>query len=236
LTNSFKTPVGGAAAVFLLVALSALALLVSCASKVQQQQAPHAHIGASDVEFRRIYSSVQRPRSPHELLQNIKIAAHQELLFREDFYSDQNLQRFFGAETITWRDLGNPNIKSLFASNFGGISEPHRTGTLIIESISLSVTRITTAAGTEVTLRLLVGDARLTFETVEQILGPGWRAPRSLSVSEVHQRSKEPPSTSSHGNSRIEYDLGNGPFRSLLKLRFGARGTLETLILEQAAS
>src|SRR5262249_48050817 len=47
-----------------------------------------------------LYRSVKKPTTTLEILQNLKVVMDHDLLFREDFYTEDNLKQFFGGEKV----------------------------------------------------------------------------------------------------------------------------------------
>ena len=66
--------------------------------------------------------TVKKPTNPTKLLQNIKYAIDNELLIREDFYTDDNLKKLYGGERVVWKK-NEPVYKLVRVVELGGIFE-----------------------------------------------------------------------------------------------------------------
>jgi len=58
------------------------------------------------ISARALYTKAKKPTTATELLANIKFAADHHLMLREDFYTHENLLRFFGGAQIRWTVFG----------------------------------------------------------------------------------------------------------------------------------
>jgi hypothetical protein len=60
---------------------------------------------AEPADFRgKSLTTVNRPTTAIEAWRNLKFALDNDLFLREDFYTDENLKKFFAATQISWRE------------------------------------------------------------------------------------------------------------------------------------
>jgi hypothetical protein len=58
-----------------------------------------AELGSQQEE---LMATIARPTTTLEVLRNFKFALDNDLFLRDDFYTDENLQKFFAADRISW--------------------------------------------------------------------------------------------------------------------------------------
>ncbi|MHC4044671.1 hypothetical protein [Bradyrhizobium sp. 23AC] len=68
-------------------------------------QTPAARCAEINDPSGRTMVNVSPPTTANEVLRNFKIAFDNELFFRDDFYSEDNLERFFAADRISWNEV-----------------------------------------------------------------------------------------------------------------------------------
>ena len=90
------------------IVLATLAQSAQCEEINDSRKPPGAMINVTPVEF----------------LQNFKYALDNDLFLREEFYSDENLKRFFAATRISWVEKNLPERQSgdIFGQSSFGIS------------------------------------------------------------------------------------------------------------------
>jgi hypothetical protein len=77
--------------IILLVTVIALS---SCAQVRDENHAPKTTT--------ELVNALKRPVTPLDMLNHIKFALDNHLLIRRDFYSDENLEHFYGGERMSW--------------------------------------------------------------------------------------------------------------------------------------
>ncbi len=65
-----------------------------------------------------LMKKIRKPTSPKELLQNIKFAVDNDLLLRDDLYTDDNLKMLLGGRRVIWDNYRHlytlPNMHSMY--------------------------------------------------------------------------------------------------------------------------
>ena len=86
-------------------------LHVSCGLSLAQASPPDRSLSSNDnvaasnndsTVTKEVLAMINRPATITDLLQNIKFALEHDLLLQKDFYTDENLKRFFRTSKIEW--------------------------------------------------------------------------------------------------------------------------------------
>lgn len=102
-------------------------------AEMQQAKVAPQKAGKPTKELMR---KVKKPTNPTELLKNIKYAIDNELLIREDFYTDDNLKKLYGGERVVWKK-NEPVDKLVRVVELGGIFERAKK----LQNIGIGMTR-----------------------------------------------------------------------------------------------
>jgi hypothetical protein len=167
-----------------------------------------------------IVSGITTPKSPIELLKNIQIATNLHLVSREDFYTEQNLKKFFGGENTRWRKKAN-GILLVDILNFHEIAPPRVDVAGGFDSVDLYVARTVEKHGEiEGKLSLSVMRAGIfpSLGDIEGIFGLTWSEDRS---------GLDPHRVQSPSN-RIIYEKSDREVRSTESLEFGTDGSISS--------
>lgn len=86
------------------------------------EKGKHVTEPESTLSTNELVAMVKRPTTPTMMLENIKFALDHHLLLRDDFYSEEYLEHFFGAAKVRWANTVAPNkwgILEDFGTMFG---------------------------------------------------------------------------------------------------------------------
>lgn len=177
--------------------------------------------------------TVKAPKTPFELLENIKFAIEAQLLLQPDFLDEERLKQFTGATSVRCAARRADQHPGAFYCEFEGfekIVEPRRTEKFVMEGIALSLSQIRASNGAVASALLLLEFHQervgLPFARVTHLFGPGWKDDnRPISP---HRRLA--PSTAPNGNARITYGKG----KSRLDLVFGPNAELSSISFRAA--
>ena len=220
--NQSLTP----AAVLFLSGISSMSAGTSAADNQRPPESPSAPtIIEASKSGKEIFTMVSKPTTPIALLENIKVALDRHLLLREDFYTEENLVRFFGGTKVTWRVFNDPNRQWVFLSKFNQVVDALNSG----EGISFSAHRTVKDGATEAGIRLgfMSSDARLKFEGVVEIFGAEWQ-PKwdEEEMRRWHHGGYKTP-THPHGNAAIQYITESANIKRTIVMHFSFNGLLE---------
>jgi formylglycine-generating enzyme required for sulfatase activity len=186
-------------------------------------QAPPASEEAT-ISVEELYSSVKQPTTPLELLQNIKVVLDHDLLLREDFYTENNLKRFFAGQKVVLRYGGsrgeNPSVS---VSQFGSMVESVKSGGLVLEGIQFNFRRTVQSDNhVKAYLYFAVLTSDISFANVEQVFGTAWK----YDYRSPHRRQAPPSPTLPQGNARISYTVDHAAAKGRVDMEFHADATL----------
>ncbi|HTD03176.1 MULTISPECIES: hypothetical protein [Oxalobacteraceae] len=202
-----------------------------------------------------IFDMVKKPTTPRELLQNIKFSIDRNLLIRADFYTAENLERFFGgkAKVQTVRTQKN-DLEILSAvSNLGDVLA--NTKKLYGTSIEFDLQEKNENSGilhANVVVPGTSADPRLTVELVENVFGSSGEMTVSdssdaLSEKEAADRlqtadPKGPapfvgyaaPATHELGNKRIEFFIPKSGVNTSVVFFTFETGQIKNIVINQS--
>jgi hypothetical protein len=177
------------------------------------------------------YRQITPPMRGVHLLDNLDFALQHNVVLRQDFYTPENISRFFGAHTAIHRELDGtiwaswtvrPTAQELAKLEPGGWryaawqywvrSRRDRSGK---QSGEITITCNFAAYNAP------------TFEDVETVFGSQWRNGRLEGIP------PHPPPLPSgrHGNAYIIYDLDTATLQRSIEVRFRADGTFGSFAL-----
>lgn len=146
------------------------------------------------------------PRTPPELLHNLKTAFDLDLVSQDNFYSDDNLMAFSGASVVQRVE----NVAKIMVSIApAGMAKPfHELGH---PGVQYTIVKAISAAGkasVHAHLSFVENEQRgLSFENVEAIFGRDW-----ADYPIIPRPATWTPGRPTHpmGNGRIRYQFSNG--------------------------
>jgi hypothetical protein len=172
-------------------------------------------------------ATVTVPRTPYDVLRNIKLALDSGLLARDDFFDDENLKRVFGGTGVHRMPArganADPRDLTVEITGLEHIAAPERMGTLKLSGLRVTARRTfgndqRTRVSASLVFRLPSSDRQLNFDRVTSLFGPGWtNSSRRISPHEVI-----PPPTALNGSRQIQYVRENAS----ITLSFGPDATL----------
>ena len=168
---------------------------------------------------------VKQPKTPLELIQNIKFALDNELFLRHEFYSEENLRRFFGARNVTVIETTDPTGIASSSVDFGEIVPSITSAGYVIPGVSFrgGVGPNSTgkqAAAASFSIRAGGPD----FYSVQKIFGDTWIEDRSAPL---HGPKSAP--TGPHGNERWVFKLESVSAKYDVRMTFGPDGLLSSI-------
>lgn len=256
-------------AVFNIVGLSMLLGSVTCpifaiaADSAIQQLVPNMSdtkriktMASTDgVSMQKIYESVSKPTSPQQLLVNIQFALNHNLLMRTDFYSVENLEKFFGGKAQVQAipskngDIDIQSAVSHLGDVFLNAKELHGI------SIDFYLQKKNISIG-KFSARILIpgasADPRLTVDLVKNVFGDNAEikisnSPDVLSDETVadRMRTADPkgpapfvgygaPATQKFGNKRIEFLFAGPATKASLVLITLPAGQIKNIAINQS--
>ena len=170
---------------------------------------------------------LERPRTVIALLQNMKRAVDDGVLFDEAFYAEANLKESFAASQVAYgRPIPGYRLYGR-VSGFGVLFETVRAGGDYRESgdfnFSLSSAE---AVPVEGTLRLSFVRPTLAFDEVEKAFGKDWK-PTSYPLA---PGAAPPHAERAHGGTAILYGVGSGTPERWTMFAFNPRALLELAV------
>jgi hypothetical protein len=186
------------------------------------------------IPIQEIDSMTKQPTTLLEILENMRLVLDQDLLLREDFYTDDTLLLFSGGSQVQWGERSSTKQWAAI-SGFGKIAEPARVKDFSYEWISYRAGRTIRDSGEidgMLTLHLTKSDPSVIFEAIVRIFGPGWQPDSSSNIPLPSPRVFQ-PITHPHGNARITYTSRSGDVNRSISMEFHADGTLENATFEE---
>jgi hypothetical protein len=165
------------------------------------------------------------------LLLNIKVALEQGLLLPTQFYTDDNLMRFFGAARAEW--LINTELE-IFVRLFGLNYLPIRADSFANVGLTRHLINAEQRLSTEGKIYAGIGIecfCRLRIEDIEAVFGAARRTVIDEREREAHSRSElpaVPKATDAMGNKRVTYKILTLPaHRSEFSVLFDPNGNVK---------
>jgi hypothetical protein len=163
----------------------------------------------------RLLATIDRPTTAIEALRNLKFALDHDLFLRDDFYSDDNLRKFFAAGKISW-ELFRPTLT---------------TGTSPSLDIYLMLGRFDEKGNFADNGRKRGGgniDRNLTADLVIEVFGRPMRITNPYAAESPVHPTPVMPKTHALGNLFIEYSFDHPAATALFGCRFNGDGTVRS--------
>lgn len=150
---------------------------------------------------------VKKPTSQEAFFKNVKLVLDQGLLLRKDFYTKENMYRYFAGVKVTSgleKEDGEKHLLWMDMADFDGIFPRLRPSEapVPVPGAQLGVMlRFELDRETKATLNLGMQRGSLTFEQVKEIFGG------TLSLDKTIPHQPPPPRTGPHGNEGWWYTL-----------------------------
>ena len=177
---------------------------------------------------------IKKPTSPKELLKNLKFAIENELLVRDDFYTDENLKKLFGGNRVKWLD-NKKNNKSAVILNFIGLfenAEKYRGDGVEVYWEKLDSNKAISDTG-KAHVRVNIstfGDSRFRAEVVEKVFGT------KMQVKNLYKDNDPTPLSQGnhrHGNKGMHYTFSSPTMKSLFVSVVNGDGSIDRCTLHQ---
>ncbi|MCE1227256.1 MAG: hypothetical protein LWW87_12355 [Geobacteraceae bacterium] len=182
----------------------------------------------------KLMKAVSKPKNPKQLLQNMKFAIKNDLLIRDDFYTDENLKKLFGGNRVKWLD-NKQNNKHAEILNFAGLfenAEKYKGGGMHIYWEKLDSNKAISDTG-KVHVRVSIntfGDSRFRAEVVENVFGT------KMQVKNLYKDNDPSPlSPGNHrlGNKVISYTFSNPTLKSSIGFVVRGDGSIDRCNINQ---
>lgn len=168
-----------------------------------------------------------RPTTIPGIMQSLKAAISTGVLLQEGFYLEKNLESYFGATMVDWREKPAPDFRSGYLPTFAISTPPQTIGGSKIEAISATfLYRSEPDKVTAVWSFILTESSDVDFDSIESLYGHGWQvAPPELPS--IHR--KQAVATRPRGNSHIVYAGSDDRQSYEIEFRFYPNATLLTV-------
>jgi hypothetical protein len=207
---------------WILHCLAAATLLSGCNAAVRTQ--------AGGGQSASTYAGVTEPRSILDLMRNTRIAVDKGLVLRRDFYTNDNLERFFGGSKVSW-DQSNVDPVQVwgYVYEFGAIGA--RTilpDGRFLDALTFRFRRSVNDQGfVEANLLINIPDGRLdrpSFSEIEALFGKQWTLYEQVPwPAHVPYKTRTAP----HGNDSIAYRVASRGLDGEMRFTFAFDGRLE---------
>lgn len=169
-----------------------------------------------------LYGAVQAPAAGIDFLRNVKWLIDHAVLTREDFYTPENMQRFFGIDAVPMRSATG-------AIGVDKATKPEREDASRCEySFGRGESSGTPTASFRVHCRY--GKPTMpTFDEVEAVFGRGWRD--GLIVFGPSPHGGPAPARAKHGNQVMVYDFSKLRLTRMV-IGFDRDGNFDYLLVE----
>jgi hypothetical protein len=202
----------------------AILLIATFVNSISASVAQHSNTTAS------LVGSIERPQGVLDVLTNVRRTIENGLIFRLDFYTDDNLKHVFGGDRVAWNQGSRGELSGTVADYDELLSVDRISPKIHGFSASLSFSRGVEGDRVSVLLDFLVLDeqARLpTFADIENIFGTHWKDIQPLPANPPRQFATAP-----HGNARISYREKHGSTVTELYFVFLPDGRLREAIFD----
>lgn len=160
-------------------------------------------------------TTVNRPTTAIEAWRNLKFALDNDLFLREDFYTDENLKKFFAATQISWQEKLPTRM----------------TGTLFSPYLEISLIRGTLDENwKEDANGKRRGGGGVTTNVTADLITAVFGKPMKVTNPYAAEGSEHPtavsPKTHEFGNLSIEYSFDRPKTTASFRCRFNGGGTV----------
>lgn len=160
-------------------------------------------------------ATIERPTTTIEVLRNFKFALDNDLFLRDEFYTDENLEKFFAASKISWDEV-HP------LRRIGRVSSLHLDIFLFHGTVD--------AEGNEAVNGRKQGagviNASLTADSVIEVFGKPMKVTNPYAAESTTHPSALMPKTHELGNLAIEYKFDRPRTTASLFCIFHGDGTV----------
>jgi hypothetical protein len=181
------------------------------------------------------YSKIKPPRDGLDLPNNIHWAIEHDVVLRDDFYTLENMQRFFGVRGQRQRYLnGSIGLNGSFEGGESAIEKMDPSLKPYAHCGAIVGRTLTSEVAIHGAIKLSCNFKQPmmpTFADIEDVFGTGWQDGLKVFGSPIH--GPPPPRTAPHGNEVMVYTLGSPsaqptgrPLKRSLVVRFGPDGSL----------
>lgn len=168
-----------------------------------------------------LYGAVRAPAYGIDFLRNVKWLIDNVALLREDFYTPENMRRFFGIDAVPMRNATG-------AIRVDRTRTPERDPPRCDYVLGRGESSGTQKASLQVDCRY-GKPTMLTFDEVETVFGKGWRD--GLLVFGPSPHGGPAPARAKHGNQGMVYDFGKPRFTRMV-IGFDRDGNFDHLRVE----
>jgi hypothetical protein len=181
--------------------------------------------GQASFSAKELYNMVNKPSTPMQMLENMKFAQDHDFLLREDFYTNENFEKYFGAEKVVNEkaDIQEKNIL-VNAIHFGNLFKPVKIAGLPepVPGAQLTLLLKTNQTGNlEAGVNLSIQIEGPNFEQVQEVFGSKWKLDNTLRL-----HGPLPPPTGPHGNEVWRYTYDSPIASRHVYFEFHGNGTL----------
>jgi hypothetical protein len=167
-----------------------------------------------------VYSSIVPPASGAGLLRNLAFVLDHDAVLRRDFYTVENLHRFFAMRPTVYR-RGNGDIWGRWVVRPTEVEartlEPGASRYAQCQySVALQVLATDKKrGGIAIACNFKLNDG-FGLDDVERVFGPDWQDAWQMPV-----HGPPPPRTAVNGNTRMAYDFDKGSLHRAIEVSFG---------------
>lgn len=190
----------------------------------------------------RFYGAIRPPANGGELLRNLKWAVDHDITLRTDFYTPENMTRFFGVEALIIRRLNGRIMASRVVRPTKAALEKLEPNFRSSAKCDFNVDRVEELDHTVGAAILIYCNYKRsdmpTFEEVVQIFGSEWQSGWRALGPPLH--GPPPPAIAPHGNQVMVYEFsGRGdahdrePLKRSVIVRFAPDASFEAFDFNQ---
>jgi hypothetical protein len=184
------------------------------------------------VDNPQLYGAITAPTNGIELLRNLGFALDHDVILRRDFYTAENMRRFFGSAPTIYKK-SNGSIRTRWdvkpTDKERNKLEPGAERYAQCQYVADLI--VTTSAKKKGGIAIVCNFKHAlgpTFEEVEQVFGQDWQNTWQMPL-----HGPPPPRTTPHGNTRITYDFDKAPLRRSITVSFDPNATFSSLNLSE---
>lgn len=162
-------------------------------------------------------ANIGRPTTALEVLRNFKLALDNDLFLRDDFYTDENLGKFFAANQVSW-------IEATPARTFGNVYSQYAAFFLIrgtIDDKGDVVANGKKRGGGAI-------NVAITAEAIIELFGQPMKISNPYAADTAGHSTPLSKNTHKLGNLAIEYKFDRPNSTASVNCRFNGDGTLDS--------
>jgi hypothetical protein len=192
-------------------------------------------VGSSDESLKKAMELVQQPRKPLDFVRNCKIALENNLLLKDEFFSDEFLKRFFSGIQIRWywsrptsklavvHTVENP-VKPSPQEEKTAIGAAEFRSTIVDKHNKENIAGLKRASASI----LCIYNPQFTVELIESVFG------MPAEVMDPYATNTHPTplmsSTHAFGNKKLRYDLSSNDNEKHVSVVTNGDGTINKMI------